>query len=113
MSGSKLPWFPYFRLVGTFGTEVDLREDLPPEQPIQQHYRIDTDRLLAGRPPEMPGVLRADARRFVVSLLRQGWDQAMAAKGLLPFEMASDSIAWFFPKDLIENDTTYFIDHTG
>ena len=113
MSSSHLPWFPYFRLVGTFGSEVDLREDLPSEQSIQLHYRIATDRFLAGKPPEMPAVLRADARRFVVNLLRQGWDCSMAAKGLQPFEMANGAIAWFFPKGLIEKDAVHFIDHTG
>lgn len=113
MSGSRLPWFPYFRLVGTFGTEIDLREDLPPEQIIQQHHCIPTDQFLAGKSPQMPSVLRSDARRFVVNLLRQAWDETMKAKGLLPFEMSSGATAWYFPKDLIEKDTAHFVDHTG
>ena len=27
--------------------------------------------------------------------------------------MADNSVAWFFPKGLIEKDTTHFVDHTG
>jgi len=112
MSGTRLPWFKYFRLVGTFGTEVDLKLALP-EQVIERRYTLTREDMLAGMPAAMPGVKRADARRMVVNLLRQSWNNAMQAKGLSAFEMADNSVAWFFTKDLIEKDTAYFVDHTG
>lgn len=112
MSETRLPWFKYFRLVGTFGTEVDLKLALP-EQVIERRYTLPLEDMLAGMPAAMPGVKRADARRMVVNLLRQSWNNAMAAKGLSAFEMADNSVAWFFTKDLIEKDTAYFVDHTG
>jgi hypothetical protein len=112
MSASRLPWFPYFRLVGTLGTVIDLQQDLPTHS-VQKRYELTLEDFLAGTPPEMPGVKRADARRLLVSLLRQSWNNAMEAKGLLPFQMADNSVAWFVPKGLIEKDTAYFVDHTG
>jgi len=112
MSASKLPWFPYFRLVGSFGTAIDLQQDLPAHS-VQKKYEIPLTDFLAGTPADMPGVKRADARRMLVSLLRQSWNNAMEARGLLPFQMADNSVAWFFPKDLIEKDTAYFVDHLG
>lgn len=113
MGNSHLPWFPYFRLVGVFGEEHDLRQILPPEQCVEREYLIATETFLRGKARETPGLTRADSKRFVVSLLRQGWDRTMAAKGLVPFNMANGAIAWFFPKDLVEKDTVYFIDDTG
>lgn len=112
MSDTKLPWFPYYRLVGTLGTVVDLQQDLPTHA-VQKKYELTLADFLAGKPPAMPGVKRADARRMLVSMLRQSWNNAMEAKGLLPFQMADNSIAWFFPKGLIEKDTAHFVDHTG
>ncbi|BBK32843.1 TIR domain-containing protein [Allostella humosa] len=112
MAGTRLPWFPYHRLVGTFGNAVDLALGLP-DQHIERHYLLTLDAMLAGTPPAMPAVRRADARRLVVNMLRQGWNNTMAAKGLLPFEMADNSVAWFFPRHLIEKDTAHFVDHTG
>ena len=112
MANTRLPWFKYFKLVGTFGAEVDLKLALP-EQIIERRYLVTLDEMLAGTPSAMPSVKRADARRMVVNLLRQSWNNAMAAKGLSAFEMADNSIAWFFPKDLIEKDTAHFVDHTG
>jgi hypothetical protein len=113
METSKLPWFPYFRLVGTFATEADLRRELAPEQTIDREYTIPTTAFLGGKAAATPGVTRADARRFIVSLLRQAWNNFMERKGLLRFEMASGSIAWYFPKGLVEKDTTYFFDYAG
>lgn len=112
MADTCLPWFKYFKLVGTFASEVDLKLALP-GQNIERRYVLTLEELLAGMPAAMPGVKRADAKRMVVNLLRQSWNNAMAAKGLSAFEMADNSIAWFFPKDLIEKDTAHFIDHTG
>ncbi len=112
MASSKLPWFAYFRLVGTLGTEIDLRQDLP-DQTIERRYELKLADMLAGMPAEMPSVKRADARRMLVNVLRQSWNNAMEAKGLLPFQMADNSVAWFFPKDLVDKDNAYFIDQTG
>lgn len=112
MSASRLPWFPYFRLVGTLGTLIDLQQELPTHN-VKKKYELALEDFLGGTPPEMPGVKRADARRMLVSLLRQSWNNAMEAKGLRPFKMADNSVAWFFPKGLIEKDTAYFVDHTG
>lgn len=112
MSGSRLPWFQYFRLVGTFAKAPDLQAEAPNKQ-VECHYLIPTDEFLRGEAKQTPGVLRADARRHVVSLLRQAWNALMASKGLLPYEMANGAVAWFFPKGAVEKDTVFFVDHTG
>lgn len=113
MSGTKLPWFPYYRLVGTFGSEVDLREDLPPELDIKLEYRIPTETFLKGKPPELPGMESRVARNHVTSLIRQAWDRTLAERGLSSFSMASKTLTWFFTKGQIADDKTTFVDRNG
>jgi hypothetical protein len=113
MASAKVPWFPYFRLVGTLGTEADLREDLGPEITIERTYHFSVEEFLNGKPPGMPGSNAADTRRLMVSLARQGWNRLMAQKGLMPYEMANGSIAWYVPKDLIQDNKSYYSDLAG
>lgn len=113
MSGSRIPWFPYYRLVGTFGSEADLRQDLSPELEIKLEYRLATDDFLCGHAQEVPGMSARDARNHVSSMLRQAWNNAMARRGLSPFEMANGSVAWYFKKNQIERDRGHFVDHEG
>lgn len=113
MAGTKLPWFPYFRLVGTFGSEIDLREDLPPELDIQLEYRIPTDVFLKGKAPGVPGMEARIARNHVTSLIRQAWDRTLGERGLSSFAMASKTLTWFFTKGQIEDDKTTFVDRDG
>lgn len=113
MAGTRLPWFPYYRLIGTFGSEVDLREDLPPELNIKLEYQLPTDVFLRGKPPELPGMEARVARNHISSLIRQAWDWTLADRGLSPFKMANGHLVWFFTKGLIEADRTEFIDYEG
>ena len=51
--GNQAPWFGYFRLVGTYGTEFDLRQDLL-ELAIERQYKLPLSDLMNGSPPESP-----------------------------------------------------------
>lgn len=113
MAATSLPWFPYFRLIGTFGTEADLRADLPSELAIKREYLVSLDTFLKGKPPELPGMEAREARNHISSLMRQSWNRTMQARGMANHEMANGAIAWFFTKGQIEDDKAYFIDHNG
>jgi hypothetical protein len=113
MKPTTLPWFPYFRLVGAFGTEADLRADLSPELQIKREYLIGLEVFLKGKPPELPGLEAREARNHVTSLVRQAWNRTMRKRGLSSFEMASKSLVWFFTKGQIADDKVYFVDHAG
>jgi hypothetical protein len=113
MKSTTLPWFPYFRLVGTFGTQVDLMNDLPMELEIEQSYCLPTALFLQGGTRELPGMNARTARNHVSSLVRQAWNRTLRQRGLSPFEMANGSVVWFFTKDQIEGDRAYFVDRTG
>ncbi len=43
----------------------------------------------------------AEARKIVVNLLRQHWDNAMQRRGLLPVNFSGRTRGWFFPDGLI------------
>jgi hypothetical protein len=113
MQAARVPWFPYYRLVGTFASEPDLRQDLPPELTIKREYHVPLDVFLRGKPPELPGMEARVARNHISSMLRQAWDRTLAARGLTAFQMAGGAPAWYFKRGQIEGDKAYFIDHTG
>lgn len=113
MKATSLPWFPYFRLVGIFGTEADLRADLPAELAIKREYLVPLDAFLKGKPPELPGMEAREARNHTSSLMRQSWNRTMEARGMAKHEMANGVVAWFFTKGQIDDDKVYFVDHKG
>jgi hypothetical protein len=113
MKATSLPWFPYYRLIGTFGTETDLRTDFSPNQEVHLEYRLSLAEFLKGRSRELPGMESREARNHVVSLIRQSWNRAMTKRGLSRFEMANGAAVWYFKKGQIENDRSYFIDGEG
>ena len=113
MAATTLPWFPYFRLIGTFGTEADLRADLSPQLEIKREYLVSLEAFLKGKPPELPGMEAREARNHITSLIRQSWNRTMRARGMTAYEMANGNIAWSFTKGQIPDDKVYFIDHAG
>jgi hypothetical protein len=113
MKAMSLPWFPYYRLIGTFGTEADLRADLSPELNIQLEYHLTLESFLRGRSRELPGMEPREAKNHVVSLIRQSWNRTMAGKGLSLFEMSGGAAVWYFKKGQIEGDKAYFFDAGG
>lgn len=109
----RCPYFRYLRLVGSFANSDDLQHDLPPEIKITESYRIATDVFLVGKPNELPGMLRREAHKFVISLLRKSWNLKMRNKGLQSFETASGQLAWYMPKDFVESNRVEFFDDDG
>lgn len=57
---------------------------------------------------EAAGLTAVDARRHLVSLLRQHWNARCAASGLRQFEFAGRSIAWWPTLDRIGDDFVTF-----
>jgi hypothetical protein len=80
---------------------------------ISEKYRVKTDEFLLGRPNELPGMLRREAHKFVVSLLRQSWNLKMRSRGLQSFETSSGQLAWYLPKDFNESTRVEFFDAGG
>jgi hypothetical protein len=83
-----------------------------PEIGVEHAYDVDLKKFLDGDPYGGPKIARADARRMVVNLLRQAWENFADERGMKPYEFAN-GVGWFVPKDVIENDTVLWIDRTG
>lgn len=107
------PHFRYLRLVGGFAEAEDFQSAPATKFSFAESYRIPLQRFLAGRPIEFPGLDNRAARNFVTSLVRQAWDKEAANRGLRSYETASEAIAWFLPKALIQDDRVHFSDDGG
>ncbi len=104
------PFFRYLRLIGGFAEAEDFQSTLAAKVSFSEAYRIPLQRFLTGRPDELPGLEGRQARNFVTSLVRQGWDNEAAKRGLRSYETASGALVWFLPKGLIDGDRVHFSD---
>jgi len=107
------PAFPYLRLIGLFGDDARGRDFEANGYAAHTEYQIPLTEFLDGSPTVLPGLARQEARRHVVSLVRQAWNSLMAQRGLRSLEMASGALAWFLPKDGVEGDWLTFVDDKG
>lgn len=102
----------FFRFIATFAEIADLQPDLPPDVALEEGYRVGIEALLAGHPPDGPGLDAATARNLVSNLIRQAWDGEMARRGLKDHQMAHGRI-WFVPTGLLKDDKAWFVDLEG
>src|SRR6185437_44866 len=72
-----------------------------------------TEDFLFGQTSALPGIRAADARRYIVSLLRQAWDYHASRFGLAPYRISSNALVWYFPKDFIDGNVVSFVDVAG
>lgn len=107
------PAFSYLRLVGIFGDAGRDQQFAIQGYTARIKYRIPVERFLAGRPNDLPGLARNDARRLVANLARQAWDRLMTMRKLRSFETASGALAWYLPQGMLEGDRIIFVDDGG
>lgn len=110
--GMACPTFPYFRLIGSFADISAVEANVSPVS-VKEEYTVHYDKFIGGRPEQLPGMDAREARNFVLSMLRVGWDQFAHSQNMLSFQTASKANAWYFPKGGIDNDTAVFVDRYG
>jgi hypothetical protein len=112
LAALRVPCQQFYRYIASFAELSDLQADLPPEIALEASYRVSLDALLAGDPPDGPGIDAATARNMISNLVRQAWEGEMGRRGLKAHEMAHGRI-WFVPAGIIEDDKAWFVDASG
>lgn len=103
------PTFGYLRLIGSFSQPDEIQGYVPDTVRISHRCTIPVSEFLRGKSIELPGLSAKDARNQLSSLLRQGWDRRAEALGLLCYQTAHKSNAWYAPKGLIVGDVVRFL----
>ncbi|MFK4652608.1 hypothetical protein ABIF97_002542 [Bradyrhizobium japonicum] len=105
----RTPSFRHLRLIGMFS---DAKQSAPSEysEMLTERYKVDIETFLAGRSTNAPSIKPRDAHNMVVSMLRQAWNKEMTDRGLKSFAMASNSLAWYMPSNLLDRNTVTFLD---
>lgn len=107
-----VPFFRHLRLVGLF-CNTDSLEHKPNAGDLTLQYKVPIGDFLSGKTSNGPSILRQTANNACVSMLRQAWNKEMDSRGLLSFALASNSLAWYFPIDLLDRNTVAFSDSEG
>ena len=108
-----LPCFDHGRLLVSFAELTELQTALSPSIPISSRGTLKTNDFLVGETGDILGIAPRDAKNKISSLFRQAWDNALRSKGLTPYEMANQKLAWWFPGGLIEDEQLRYIDYNG
>lgn len=105
-SGFRYPHRVHGEFIATFAALHEAQEHLGPSVPIIEtistpliEFVESGHDLLAIKPP--------DAQNFVSDLIRQAWENEMTRRGLLHYELASGSNAWFFKLDHLAKNRAY------
>ncbi|CTQ60464.1 toll/interleukin-1 receptor domain-containing protein [Roseibium album] len=108
-----LPCFDHGRLLVSFADLTELQTALGPSVPISSRGTLKTDDFLIGETGDILGIAPRDAKNKISSLFRQAWDNTLRAKGLTPYEMANQKLAWWFPEGLVEDEQLRYTDFNG
>lgn len=107
------PTFVHYRLLAGFVAPDEAQRNVLPSIRINHRASISTADFLAGRLSDLPGLRPKEARNHLTGLLREAWDSRARAIGLLPYQTAAGTIAWYVPKNLIAQDTVQFLGPEG
>ena len=110
LKSANVPIIEHSGLIASFCDPITLSASGPFKIGMKQRFSIPFDNLVSGKDVD-PFPSRAEARRFTVNLMRQHWDNAMEAKGLMSFEYADGKKGWFFPDGLIEGSVKIDLDN--
>ena len=112
-SECSLPCADHGRLLVAFAGISELQTALGDTIPIKSRGALPLQDFLLGRTGDILGVSPNDARNKVSSLMRQAWERTMKARGLTPYRLANDRVAWWFPPGLVDSDELRYIDLNG
>lgn len=108
-SSLNTPTFKHLRLIGSF-SDLNRRETGMKTGVLTERYRIAFSNFLDGNDKGGPHIKPRDAHNLSISMLRQAWNAEMDSRGLKSFTLASNSVAWYMPIDLVERNTVTFLD---
>lgn len=108
-----LPCTDHGRLLTSFASFDELSAALPTTIPIKHRGTLPTSDFLIGETGDILGIAPSVARNKISSLVRQSWDRTMSARGLLPYEMANNTLAWWFPVGTPEDGQLRYTDLNG
>lgn len=105
----RTPSFRHLRLIGTFS---DAKQFALSDHPdiLTERYKVGIEDFLTGHSTNASSVKPREAHNITISMLRQAWNKEMADRGLRSFAMASNSLAWYMPSNLLDRNTVTFLD---
>jgi hypothetical protein len=107
------PVIGYMRLIGGFVEPEEIQARVSSDVRIRHRCSIPTSIFVGGNSADLPGISGKDARNYLTSLLRQGWDMQAVRQGLQSYQTAAGKNAWYAPKGLIVDGTVSFIGPEG
>ena len=110
---AKCPSREYMRLLVGFGTEQDYNNDLSPSYGVKENYKEVLEDFLEGKPKDVSPCYPREAKKIVTAIVRKGFDNYMASKGLKFYEQSDGHFVWWFPKGLIQKDKVKFLKLDG
>ena len=105
-----LPCAEHARLLLSFADFGDLQWALGDDVPLKPRASIPTADFLRGSVQDIPPLTPADAKRKLSSLIRQGIEGLLAGREIETYEMAGQSVAYWFKPGMVEGDTLHFVD---
>jgi len=108
-----LPCIDHGRLLACFAEFEEFKSVLGETIPIKHRYSLATKDFLIGETGEFSQIRERDAKNKISSIIRQAWDLTLEKRGLSPYEMANQKMAWWFPNGEPEDGYLRYIDFNG
>jgi len=111
-SDHPIPMVGYLRRLVAFADWDEAQEPIAETTPIKLDYEMTLDRFLVGGDDKVP-LDRGEARKMLVSILRQSFNLFAESKGLEPFALSDKKNAWWMPQGVISKDQQSFTRVSG
>jgi hypothetical protein len=100
------------RLLVTFAAPHEVQQHLPSELTVKLRANAQLSDFLEGVLTDPVGPRRRDASNWAVRMLRESFEEHLAALGLLRYE-ASAGTVMFFPKNMLPDDRVIYTNSKG
>jgi len=105
-----IPWFEIHDQIVGFARRSDIVENFRGQLTLRPVQAYLTEDFLSGRVDFVGRVPPRHAQARVNYLVRQAWDLYAEKKGLMPYKLANDALAWYVPLDMLPKQKSTFID---
>lgn len=107
-----LPMSAHLRRLISFAPWDAVQEPLSATTPLRLDHEISLATFLGGGDDRI-AIPPYEARKILRSLLRQAFDGAARACGLIPFALSENKNAWYVPDGLVDGERVQFIRASG
>jgi|WetSurMetagenome_2_1015567.scaffolds.fasta_scaffold85035_2 hypothetical protein len=110
VSGFFYPSFLFGQFIGSFASSTELQQSMPKWLILSKAFNVTIQDFLDGSVNQLPNITWRESHNYISNILKKAWDTKMEQKGLVPYVLSNQTIAWYFPTNFFKDTRIEFVD---